>query len=335
MHAENVNKPLQHRGLKIAIAIGVLITAVFLLGPVNEFGPDIPTNRANPPAELNALDSWLAHSESSFDQLRAGTAKGIVWASELKTQTPWSVVYIHGFSATRLETAPLAEQVASSLGANLYYTRLSGHGLDGDALAKASAQDWMADTIEAIQIGKLLGKKVLVISCSTGSTLSTWYATRSDASNVDAHVFISPNFGLRNKLSELINGHWGQQIAFAVSGDSIRYEQTDPREALAWTNSYPTQSLFPMLALVKKARESDLTLFKQPLLVLYSAADQTVDPENTKEVFSRIGSTQKTIEAITYSNSKGQHVLTGAIRDPDSVSTMSNEIVQWLKDLNL
>ncbi|MDD4273595.1 MAG: hypothetical protein PHG14_07705 [Desulfobacter postgatei] len=37
-------------------------------------------------------------------------------------------VYIHGFSATRKETAPLSDLVAKTLNANLFYTRLSGHG---------------------------------------------------------------------------------------------------------------------------------------------------------------------------------------------------------------
>ena len=279
------------------------------------------------------LDPWLQTSESKFEGLRPGTAKGVVWASADKQQTPWSVVYIHGFSATRLETAPLADQVAKALGANLFYTRLSGHGLPGQAMGEASAQDWMADTLEAVRIGKTLGRKVLVISCSTGSTLSTWLGTTPQAADVSAFVFISPNFGLKNKMSELINGHWGQQIATAISGDTIRYEQTDPREVVAWTGSYPTKALFPMMALVKKVRDSDLSAFQKPVLVLYSAADQTVDPEEIKATFARLGSQQKSIDAVTYSQSKGQHVLAGDIRDPQSVAPMAESIVNWTNSL--
>jgi alpha-beta hydrolase superfamily lysophospholipase len=143
-------------------------------------------------------------------------------------------------------------------------------------MGQATAQDWMADTLEAVQIGKALGDNLLVISCSTGSTLSTWLGTTPQAAKVNAFVFISPNFGLKNKMSELINMPWGKQIATAVSGETISYEQTDPREKTAWTGSYPTKALFPMMALVKKVRDSDLSAFKTPVLVLYSAADQTV-----------------------------------------------------------
>ena len=334
MNTESRNKPIWHTLLKALTAVIGLLVVLFFLGPVNEFGSDVPTVRPAPPTALNELDTWLADSESHFQQLRPGTAKGIVWANNEKVKTPWSVVYIHGFSATRLETSPLAEKLAASLGANLFYTRLTGHGLAGEDMGKATAQDWMADTIEAIRIGQSLGDRVLVISCSTGSTLSTWFGTTQAASNVGAFVFISPNFGLKNKMSELINGHWGQHIATAVSGDTITYEQTDPREAVAWTGSYPTKALFPMMALVKKVRDSDLANFKSPVLVLYSPADQTVDPENIKEAFARLGSDKKTIEAVTYSNSKGQHVLTGEIRDPSSVDTLSTFITDWTNSLD-
>lgn len=322
-----------HWVLKSLAGLVLALAALFFLGPVNEFGPDTPTARQAPPTALADLDPWLQTSESKFDGLRPGTAKGVVWASPDKQQTPWSVVYIHGFSATRLETAPLADQVAKALGANLFYTRLSGHGLPGQAMGEASAQDWLADTLEAVRIGKTLGRKVLVISCSTGSTLSTWLGTTPQAADVSAFVFISPNFGLKNKMSELINGHWGQQIATAISGDTIRYEQTDPREVVAWTGSYPTKALFPMMALVKKVRDSDLSAFQKPVLVLYSAADQTVDPEEIKATFARLGSQQKSIDAVTYSQSKGQHVLAGDIRDPQSVAPMAESIVNWTNSL--
>ena len=318
---------------KSAAALSVLLVSVFLLGPVNDFGPDTPTQRAPAPTALNELDGWLANSEASMQDLRPGTAKGIVWAGEEKKRTPWSVVYIHGFSASRMETAPVADEVAKALGANLFYTRLSGHGLPGEAMGRASAQDWLADTLEAVRIGEALGDKVLVISCSTGATLSTWLGTGSEASKVSAHVFISPNFGLKNKLSELVNGHWGHQIARAVSGDSISYTPTDPRESQAWTTSYPTQAIFPMLALVKKVRDSDLSAFKTPVLVLFSAADQTVDPEQIKQAFARLGSPDKTLEAVIYSQSKGQHVLAGEIRDPQAVAPMSKFVSDWVLQL--
>jgi esterase/lipase len=88
-----------------------------------------------------------------------------------------------------------------------------------------------------------------------------------------------------------------------------------------------------MMALVKKVRDSDLSAFKTPVLVLYSAADQTVDPNKIKQAFAQLGSDQKTIDAVIYSRSKGQHVLAGDIRDPESVEPMASSIVKWTRSL--
>ena len=335
MHSDDMttHPATQSKFWKVLGGILLVLIAVAWLGPGNAFGPNTPSPRTSPPSDIMALDDWLKASESATPHLREGTHKGIVWARSDRQVTPWAVVYIHGFSATRLETAPLADEVAKALGANLFYTRLTGHGQDAESMGKATAQDWLADTQEAIRIGRTLGQKVLVISCSTGSTLSTWFATGPDASQVEAMVFISPNFGLKNKLSEIINIPWGRQIATLVSGDTIQYNNTDPREAQAWTQSYPTASLFPMMSLVKKVRDSDLSAFKTPVFILYSAADQTVDPEIIKEVYARIGSPNKAIDAVTYSQSKGQHVLAGDIRDPSATQPMARSILQWLTAL--
>jgi esterase/lipase len=179
-----------------------------------------------------------------------------------------------------------------------------------------------------------LGDKVLVISCSTGSTLSTWFGTTAESSIVDAMVFVSPNFGLKNKFSELINWPWGQSIAKVIAGDKIEYQSSDPREAVAWTQSYPTRALFPMMALVKKVRNSDLSRFQTPVFVLYSAQDQTVEPFSIKEAYARMGSKIKAIETVDYSRSEGQHVLAGDIRDPQAVGPISQSILKWIKTID-
>lgn len=316
--------------LAVSVVLGLL---VFFLGPKNEFGPDTPTAREAAPVQLNELDNWLAQNEAQVSGLKPGTAKGIVWAHNDKQATDWAVVYVHGFSASRLETAPVADDVAKALGANVFYTRLTGHGLPGEAMGAATAQDWLADTLEAVRIGKSLGRKVLLISCSTGSTLATWLATSPDATMVDAHVFISPNFGLKNKASELVNGHWGQRIAYAVTGPTVTYTSDNPRDAQGWTQSYPTKALFPMLALVKKVRDSDLSQFKTPVLVLLSDKDETVEPNETKAAFARFGAAQKKLDAVDFSQSKGQHVLAGDIRDPQAVAPMVDRILTWVKAL--
>ncbi|HEX5804944.1 MAG TPA: alpha/beta fold hydrolase [Macromonas sp.] len=316
--------------------VGVLAALVLavVLGPRNPYGPDQPAARAAPPSDLQQLDTWLAQQEAAFPDIRPGTAKGVVWRHRVGQRTPWAVVYLHGFTASRLEVAPLPEQVAQALGANVYYTRLAGNGRTAQALGEATVQDWLADTLEALRIGRALGDKVLVIGTSTGGTLGTWLATRPEGQGVSAYVFISPNFGPKNWKSELINGPWGRQLALHLEGEERGEVSGHPRDAQAWTERYATRALFPMMALVKHVRDdSDLSGFQAPVLMFYSAADETVEPRFTQEVFARLGSAHKTLEAVTYSQAKGQHVLAGDLRDPQATPVMAQHILDWLKAL--
>lgn len=318
--------------LRITVALA-LLAALFLAGPRNDFGPDQPSARAQPPEDINLLDDWLRASEAAFTDLRPGNAKGIVWAPGAKTRRPLAVVYLHGFSASRMETAPLADKVAQELGAHLFYTRLTGHGRSGPAMGEATAQDWLADTLEALRIGRTLGDRVLVISVSTGATLATWAALRPEGQQVAGHVLISPNFGPKDPKAELINGPWGKQIARAIQGETRGWKPTDPREAQAWTTVYPTQALYPMMALVKQVRDSDLGKFRTPLLMFYSEGDQTVEPDLSKKAFARIGSASKSLLPVDFSKAAGQHVLAGDIKDPQATAPMAAAIVKWARAL--
>ncbi len=315
--------------LRVALAALLLALLAYALGPTNAFGPEVPTARPAPPTELTQLDPWLAAQEAAHPDIRPGLAKGVVWHGAPGQRTPWAVVYLHGFTASRLETAPLAEQVAARLGANLFHTRLSGHGRSPQALGEATVQDWLADGLEALRIGRALGEQVLVVGVSTGATLATWLAQRPEGRDGVSYAFVSPNFGPKNKTSELINLPWGRQLALALEGDMRGQPSADPREHHAWTQRYPTQALFPMMALVKRVRDSDLSAVTAPVLVLYSPDDQTVDPAEIQAVFPRLGSARKALEVVDYSEAKGQHVLAGDIRAPAATGRMAQRLVDW------
>ncbi|HXV99346.1 MAG TPA: hypothetical protein VEC93_13065, partial [Anaerolineae bacterium] len=163
---------MKKKALVLALA-GLMI--LFLAGPTAK----IDLNRR--PIDLpEDLDGYLAESEAQFPDLISDTGKTIIWANAAKTKTPLALIYLHGFTATRQEAAPLCDNIAARLGANLFYTRLTGHGRSGQALGAAMANDWLNDTLEALEIGKRLGDKVIVIGSSTGGTLATWHALQAD-----------------------------------------------------------------------------------------------------------------------------------------------------------
>ncbi|TSE31291.1 Thermostable monoacylglycerol lipase [Tepidimonas thermarum] len=322
------------RALAGLLVVLAALAALWLAGPRYAYGPDAPAARAQPPAALTALDGWLAAQEAAHPDLRPGAAKGIVWHGAAGTRTPWAVVYLHGFTATRAETYPLAERVAQALGANLFHTRLTGHGLPAQALASVTPQDWLADAVEAVRIGHAIGERVLVIGTSTGGTLGAWLALRPDAAGVPVarQVWISPNFGPADKRTELLHGPWGAQLAQAITGGTVGAPSEDPRINAAWTRVYPVQALLPMMALVQRVRTGDWAAVRTPVLVLYSPRDRTVDPAQTEAVFARLGSPLKRLERVEDSADPEQHVLAGDVRSPGTTERLAARIVRWARE---
>ena len=53
---------------------------------------------------ITELDDYLNKTESGVHALRSGCEKKIIWASESSVKSQTSIVFIHGFSASRVET---------------------------------------------------------------------------------------------------------------------------------------------------------------------------------------------------------------------------------------
>ncbi len=151
------------------------------------------------PREPQAVEPWLLTRDAREPGVRPGTERQVRWASGQAARTPLALVYLHGYSATRQEVSPLTEELAAALGANLYLTRLSGHGRDGEAMREATAEALREDAREALAIGKAIGDRVVLVSTSTGGTLSTWLAAGNPDPSLAALVLISPNFAARSR----------------------------------------------------------------------------------------------------------------------------------------
>ena len=117
----------------------------------------------------------------------------MLWAQGNGVKSKTSLVFIHGFSASQVETHPVIDLIAAELNANVFFTRLRGHGQDGRALAEATYEQLLDDTIEAIEIGKLIGNNVVLIGCSTGCSLI--HIALNQNHDIRAAIYISPNFG--------------------------------------------------------------------------------------------------------------------------------------------
>lgn len=310
--------------VRVAIVFAVMVI-LFLAGPrpaVNlELKPvDIPAD----------LDQYLADSEAKYKDIVPGTEKTIIWANDLKTKTPVSIVYLHGYSATRQETAPLSDELAAELGANLFYTRLSGHGRSNAAMDEPSINDWLNDTNEAFEIGKRLGDKVIVIGASTGGTLATWLAEQPNTDAVLAYVLLSPNYGPRDPTSEFLTLPWARQLIPLVFGQEYSWEPTSVEHGTYWTHSYPSRALVTMMGLVDFVRKSDLQSIQTPILIMYSPNDTVVNSDKTAERVEQIGSPIKQVEVILQSGDPDNHMLAGDILAPTSTQAIKDIILDFI-----
>lgn len=292
------------------VVFGIIVATVAIaLGPRPEIASDVRTPDL-PPDLVRYNDSL----ESRFTDITQGAERSIVWHEEHE-QTALSIVYIHGFSATRAETAPLCDSLAQRLRANLFYTRLTGHGRTGQALAEASAEDWLRDMVEAVEIGKRLGEQVILIGNSTGAPLVSWYLATQTTDRVLAAVLMSPNFGPRDSRTKILLWPWGGQIAELLVGSTRSWEPLNELQQRFWTTSYPTSALLPMMALVDMVISLDLSQISVPVLVLYSPQDRVIDPEKAVGAFRRIGSTRKFLVPTETDDPSG-HILAGEIISP-------------------
>ncbi len=305
---------------------GVLVVlAFFATGPRVNLEYQLKTPQL--PADL---DDYLRGSEAGVPDLVPDTEKRIVWADDRqKTRTPLALVYIHGFSATRQEISPVCERLAARLGANLFLTRLTGHGRTGAAMAEATIEDWLQDGIEALAMGQRLGERVVLIGTSTGATLISWLLANGHQNSVAGAVMISPNFGPRDPLSELLLWPWGAQMARMVEGPVWRWQPINERHERFWTTEFPVEALPTMMGLVKLARESDLGKVRVPLLALFNSGDRIVNSDAIKTYFDRFGSQRKQLVEIKTTGDPQRHVLAGDVLSPGTTDEIVDRIAEF------
>jgi pimeloyl-ACP methyl ester carboxylesterase len=96
------------------------------------------------PRRPGDIERWLQASElaaaaAAGRPITPGTEKLVVWNGGAPCRTDVALVFIHGYTGCRQSCAPVLEQVAGRLDANLFCTRLTGSGLGEDAIGAVMA----------------------------------------------------------------------------------------------------------------------------------------------------------------------------------------------------
>lgn len=280
--------------------------------------------------DLSNLDAWLAAGEARVPNLRPGVHRRVHWAGDAGQQTDISVVYIHGFSATSEELRPFPDLIAQAFGANLHFARLTGHGQDGAAMGQATQGEWLIDTIMALDVARAIGRRVIVIACSTGAPLVI-EALSKNADQIAANILVSPNFGMAHPLLRgFLNlpgvRHWGR----FVMGCERKFDAVSDAHAAFWTVRYDTRAVFTMMDAVRAAGKCDLGAIKIPTGFIYCEEDKVVSPAITAQAIDAWGGPTAVLKLPKGDNDFG-HLLMGDVFNPahtDPAASFSIEFCQ-------
>ena len=182
------------RWIRILFAAFVLMFVAYIVGP-HPSKPKYNSELPSVPSTAIALQQYISTKESAH-KIKLNNEARIVWANDsLKQKTEYSIVYLHGFSASQEEGNPVHRNIAKQFGCNLYLSRLAEHGIDTtDALINFTPDKLWESAKEAYAIGKQLGNKVILMGTSTGGTEALQLAAAYP--DVAGIILLSPNIAI-------------------------------------------------------------------------------------------------------------------------------------------
>lgn len=239
------------RFFRFLFILAVVVLIAFLLGPK----PVRPVlDNALPPIEvrLDQLDNRIREKEQNLP-LKPENESKIIWENDsLKSKTEYVLLYLHGFSASGYEGDPTHVNFARHFHANAYIPRLASHGLDvSEPLLDMTPDRLYESAKEALQIAHLLGEKVIVMSTSTGGTLSLKLAAEFPG-QITCLLLLSPNVRINNPSAFLLSGPWGLQIARTFFDGKYRQVNDDlnAEECRYWNCFYRLEATVYLQQLV-------------------------------------------------------------------------------------
>lgn len=306
--------------LKWLALIILILIVVYFLGP-QPASPKFTKDIIDVPSDPGALEKYI-HDQESLHKLKTDNEARIIWLNDsIKEKTEYSVVYLHGFSASQEEGDPVHINFAKKFGCNLFLSRLEDHGVDTtEPLLCFTADRVWNSAKQAYAIGKQLGKKVILMGTSTGGTLSLKLA--AEYPDIAGLVLLSPNIAINDPNAWLLNNHWGLQIAHLVKGKYNHASDTSALYAKYWNYKYRMEATVQLEELLESTMKASVfEKVKQPTLVLYyfkdeDHQDRVVKVSAMKRMFAQLGTPETAKRMIPIPNA-GDHVIGSYVKSND------------------
>lgn len=317
MPSAAVQHPISMKKRYIFVGLMVLLAIVFALGPRPEvFIPDPALPEM--PVTIDGIDRWLAAQEAAHPALKPGNSAEIVWADSSGQRTPYVMVYLHGFSASKYEAEPLHRPLAKEFGCNLYLPRMVYHGLDTvGPLSLLTAENYLQSAKEALAVGKLLGDSVILICCSTGATHGLYLAAKHK--EVAGLILLSPNIELAVPGADIIMWPWFWRIAQSALAGKERCFEADAEFKRYWTTCYRLEGILAVQRSIQGLMtEQTFAAVNQPVMLAYyykneDEQDRVVSVPAMRTMYAALGTPAHRKWDRPFAEA-GEHVICSRLR---------------------
>jgi len=300
------------KAIKIISGIVILPLATYILGPKM---PE-PMLNTDLPVVTGSIGDFVTHLES-VEKVRPGNEAKIIWANDsVQKPTEYVLLYLHGFSASRMEGFPVNEDFPKRYGCNAYLARLAAHGLETEnPLIDMTPYRLYESAKLALVIAQQLGKKVIIMGTSTGGTLALQLAA-DFPEMVHGLILYSPNIRIKQKASFLLSKPWGLQIAKLNFGGDFRVSVDDPASEICkyWYCRYRAEGPVFLQQLVDVTmKEKVFAKVKCPLFFGYyfkdeQHQDETVEVKAGLKMFAQVATPDSMKQAQAFPEA-GSHVI--------------------------
>ena len=317
--------------------IPVLLIIIYLAGP-SPAKPAYKTDMPVVPDNALQLEAYVKNNEA-LHKIKTDNEARIIWFNDSsKQRTDYAIVYLHGFSASQAEGDPVHKNIAKEFGCNLYLSRLAEHGIDTiDAMINLTADKYWESAKQALAIGKQLGKKVILMSTSTGGTNALQLAA-TYPDDIAALILLSPNIEINDANAWLLNNHWGLQIAHLVlKSDFIDSKDDRPIYKQYWDWHYRAEAAVALQELLETTMTKEtFEKVKQPVQLLYFYKDETHQDSVVKvsamlKMYDELG-TPDSLKRKQAMPNAGTHVIGSYIKSHD-VESVQKEIEKFMSDV--
>jgi len=298
------------------------------------------------PSGLTASDveDFVRRRDEQAAPLQPDAGSAVLWFNgQRDTRTDVVLLFLHGWSASVQEISPVDLNIARGLRAHLLRYRLTGHGIapherGGDMMRdEATCRALLSDAGVAFQLAALLGKRVVLVGCSTGATLSAWLAVQPWAAPLVTNLLlISPCFSLLRPSRQIYRRlRWPFLLLpraivvpalHKVTGRVNRIPYKSVAQAQCWTLIYPTEASLNAIGVFVTAETAvDPSRLRVPVFVWACPQDPTADYRITEEWCQAVPLC--CLEAVTTDNAQ-KHNITGDIQNPSTVECISTRALE-------